>query len=222
MAFVAQARVGNQGHARPSPRQFIRKNSRIRFSPSRGRSRPSIASPLRSGLLRADRIVSSMSQRSADVVRIPLAAGVLSLLDTHGGLAAGSPPAASFFTLRFCGPVSALIGAWIHACVVPRWDATGRHRACAKEFRFASLQVLFAEVQALHRHGTRTGQRTLHRHVKAASRRTAAASRCVPPVRICVGARANTSNDGQTAAFKCNFAFACRIKGWRAFWRTNV
>ena len=36
-------------------------------------------------------------------------------------------------------------------------------RRCAKDFRFASLQVLYAHVQALHRHGFRTGRRTLHR-----------------------------------------------------------
>jgi hypothetical protein len=143
---------------------------------------------------------------TTDVVRIPLSRWVLSLLDTIAALAAGSPPAASFFAFRFCVPVSASNRAWIHSRVMTCWGATGRHRAPAKDFRFALLQLLVAQVQALHRHGIRSVRRTLHRHVKTGTLRTAAASRSAPPVRICIGVRANTSNDGQAAAFKCNFA----------------
>jgi hypothetical protein len=122
VAFVARPRCTLKTRITHIPRQNSSlRNSRIRFSPSRGRSRPSIASLLRSGWLPAGHRVSSILHRSAEVVRIPLSRWVLSLLDTIAALAAGSPPAASFFTRRFCVPVSAPNGAWIDACVVSRW-----------------------------------------------------------------------------------------------------
>jgi hypothetical protein len=131
-------RVGNRDHARLPPRQFTWKNSRIRFSPSRGRSRPSIASLLRSGWLHADRIVSSMSHRSADAVRILLSRWVLSLLDTIAALAAGSPPAASFLrsVLRSGFRVERRLDSF------PRYDMLGRDRAALRACE--RLQVHFS------------------------------------------------------------------------------